>query len=113
MEDKPLLCISDLDSSMQYKIASAKRVKTKYGNRIILELESHKLFLPAKFEELTDEDLDNINKSQNYRVQYEPPYNLKFSQTEDEDSKAIYIEDDDDDLEVVSRSQLTNLRNMY
>lgn len=62
---KTLKKIGDLECNKEYKITSARVVKTKYGRRVIVKINDFDVFLPARYQEISDED---VNKLKNCRI---------------------------------------------
>lgn len=81
---KPFIKISSLEQHVAYKIYGARRLLTKFGERVVLELEKDQLFLPSRFDKLSDDVIDSINKEGNYHLTNQGPagssYDVVFSQ---------------------------------
>lgn len=60
---KPTLKVKDMMRGMRYKILGARKVTTKFGSRIVLDLEKHQLFLPSRYDRLSEEAVADLNKS--------------------------------------------------
>ena len=58
---KKALKINDLEYNEEYSIQRAARVKTMYGEKIMLELSNNVIFLPPKFNEIENSTLADIN----------------------------------------------------
>lgn len=67
-EEKAVEKLKDLKVGEKHKIISAKRVSTRYGPTILLELENAVTFLPKRFAEISKEDLENFNSGLYYVV---------------------------------------------
>lgn len=78
---KPTLKIKDMMRDMQYRILGARKVNTKFGNRVLLQLETHQLFLPARYEQLSEEAILDLNENK-YNIinkgQMLSTFNLEF-----------------------------------
>lgn len=60
---KEYVNIKTLNISEKYKIISFQRKKTEFGDRIVVELDNARVFLPQRFDSLiTNERLDEFNK---------------------------------------------------
>lgn len=83
---KPFVKISDLEQNVAFKISGAKRITTKFGERVVLELEKQQLFLPSRFDKLSPDVLDKLNMENNYYLTNQGPagssYDVVFSQQE-------------------------------
>lgn len=55
--DKKLIKLIDLELDVQYKIYSAKKTSTKFGDAILIELEDSKVFLPKRLTEVVVGDI--------------------------------------------------------
>lgn len=58
---KQRLSVKDMIPLEEYHITGAERVTTKYGETIVLELETSILYLPKRFNSLTDKDIDELS----------------------------------------------------
>lgn len=58
---KQTLCIKDMVDLEEYNITGAERVTTKYGEVIVLELGTNLLYLPKRFNSLTDKDVESFS----------------------------------------------------
>lgn len=61
LNQKSILKSSEMVTDYSYKILKARRVKTKFGNKVLLELENNILFLPARFNKISDEVITNLS----------------------------------------------------
>lgn len=81
---KAFIKIADLEQNVAHKIYGARRISTKFGERVVLELQKHQMFLPARFDKLTAEVLEKINIEGNFYLTNQGPagasYDLIFSQ---------------------------------
>lgn len=64
-----------MDDSMKYPILSAKRVPVKYGTQVQLELDNHIMFLPSRFNMLTDDEVKQFSSGK-FRLQRKGERNL-------------------------------------
>lgn len=60
-KEKKIINIKDL-SPVPQKIIRAFKCNTKYGRKVLLELEDGNVFLPTCYESLSDEDLEKMNR---------------------------------------------------
>lgn len=58
---KPVLKAADMVIAKEYGVVGAKRVNTKFGERVVIELLEHQLFLPAKYCKLDDAVIEALN----------------------------------------------------
>lgn len=83
---KPTTRPSALPINQKFLVLAAKRVKTPYGNAILVELEKEKIFLPSRFSEMMEEDLSYLNNGK-VQLSYSGRVNgmdlIDFSTTED------------------------------
>lgn len=70
---KPTIKLSEMVKNQPEKIVSAKRVKTKYGDRIVLELTDHQVFLPGAFAQISDLAITQLSYSGTYQLRYLGP----------------------------------------
>ena len=67
-----------------YRILHVRRADTKYGVRVVLELEENQLFLPTRYDDLSDNILKAMNEQKNFYLRnlgvIGKTYNLSFSQ---------------------------------
>lgn len=63
---KSVIKVRNLEPNQVYKILCTKRVKTKYGDAILCELEENVTFLPKRF----SEKIDNAKLGQMNRAPY-------------------------------------------
>lgn len=81
---KPFVKLGDLEQHVAHKIYAARRITTKFGERVVLELFKYQLFLPARFDNLSDDVINNINKEANYYLTNQGPvgasHDIVFSQ---------------------------------
>lgn len=62
-EFKQQIKASNLVSGQLYKINKIQRVKTKYGDAVLVDLEPGVLFLPKRYcSVITEENLEEVNK---------------------------------------------------
>lgn len=59
---KPILTIKDMIPNNPLKILSAKKVKTQYGERLVLELEKYQMYLPPRFVNISEATFNRINE---------------------------------------------------
>lgn len=58
---KTILHIKDMEESKEYLILNAKKITTKYGPTIKIELETHIMFLPPRYNFLSDDDVNELS----------------------------------------------------
>lgn len=58
---KTTLRLSSLEQGEKYPILSARRTTTKFGAAVVAYLKESKIFLPARFSALSDEELEFLN----------------------------------------------------
>lgn len=61
LNTRPRLSVKDLISLEEYHITGAERITTKYGETIVLELGTNILYLPKRFNSLSDKDIENLS----------------------------------------------------
>ncbi len=89
------LLLKNMEINKKYLIQSAKRHnKTRSGKIIIrLILEKHYIYLPKRFNSLTDDFLTEINNNKNYRIHscgpWKNTYNLVFTNHEQSNEDVI------------------------
>lgn len=55
---------SEIDPKVVYKVIAIKKVKTKYGESLLVETEDFVFFLPGRFiAHMSDDDIQKINTS--------------------------------------------------
>lgn len=59
---KQCLRLSDIPLNQQMRILKAERKDTMFGPKIMLEVEEHVLFLPKRYNELSDKALEAMGK---------------------------------------------------
>lgn len=78
---KPILKVKDMMRDIHYKVFGARRVNTKYGSRVVLQLEKNQLFLPARYEKLSEGAILDLNQNK-YNIvnkgQVLSTFNLEF-----------------------------------
>lgn len=86
---KPIKSLSEINPDT-YLIKNGERIRTIYGAKIVLEMESFKVFLPSKFNELSDEEIALFSgyflkvseTSRQPKIEFLPPaeekVNIKF-----------------------------------
>ena len=57
LNKKTLIHIKELKDSTKYTVKNAKRVTSKYGTTIQIELENNIMFLPNRYNTLSDDDI--------------------------------------------------------
>lgn len=106
---KPILSLNNMEIFKKYQILAARRQNTRYGEKILLELEDYSFFLPSKYNELKDEFLTRITTQQNFYVHKEDSDSgkLKFTQViensynNNNNTNNLNNNDDEDDDEDV------------
>lgn len=78
----PTMPIKDMGLNIKYDIKSAKMITTKFGNRIVLRIEapnfeSHNLFLPERFNGMSQDTLDAMNAGE-ITIQNQGPLGKSF-----------------------------------
>ena len=81
---KSLIHLKDLQLSKKYIVINAKRIETKYGFMIQIELENAFMFLPYRFNVLSDDDIHELTSGL-YYVYREGEKNLRLTQLEGSD----------------------------
>lgn len=61
LNDRQILSVKDMVPMEDYHITGAERITTKYGEAIILELGTNVLYLPKRFNSLSDKDVENLS----------------------------------------------------
>lgn len=51
---KPLLRLKDMELHREYRVINAAKPMTRFGPRIVLELEDYQLFLPERYSKLSE-----------------------------------------------------------
>lgn len=78
---KSILPIKEIPTTHKLKILAAVRKTTKFGERIMLELEHYVVFLPEKYNVITDNIIEDVNNGK-YKLQKdqkdENTYKVKF-----------------------------------
>lgn len=88
MVSKPYIKVSAMEFGRQYKVLNVSRCSTKFGAKVSLELEDVKIFLPCRYDKLSDAALQSINVDGNIYINNEGPnsnksFNLKFCRASD------------------------------
>lgn len=83
---KPILKVKEMIINKSYKVINARKCETKFGKRLVLDLEEYQLFMPSRFDRFTDEEaLEEINQRENLHITNKGEsgrtYNLEFSET--------------------------------
>lgn len=73
----PTLFVKDMELNLKYQIKSVKKIKTKYGDRVVLVIDvvglgPHQLFLPERFQEISQDTLDKMNTGGFYIINQGP-----------------------------------------
>lgn len=58
--EKNTISLKDLSMNVKYPILNCMRMFTKYGERIMLEIETNVIFLPQKYSKLTDDQIEDL-----------------------------------------------------
>lgn len=59
---KPIIKIQEMTVNQKYLIKSAEKLQTSYNEKVLLELEEVRVFLPDRYTKITDNALDDLNK---------------------------------------------------
>lgn len=62
-DEKPFRRINELELNKVYKLVAIKAVKTGFGRKIRVECEEFLVYLPARFDDLTDEEICSLRVS--------------------------------------------------
>lgn len=57
LNKKTLIHIKDLQEATKYEVKNAKRVTSKYGTTVQIELENNIMYLPNRYNALSDDDV--------------------------------------------------------
>lgn len=63
LQQKPTLKYKDIKIDQSYQLYDIKTVNTKFGRNILIELDKGVLFLPKRFQSLTEEDLEKMKST--------------------------------------------------
>lgn len=81
---KPYFKVCDMVQHSAYKIYGIRKIPTKYGDRVIVELQNNQMFLPARYGSLPVNVLEDIKQQDNFYVSNLGPigdsFNLVFAQ---------------------------------
>lgn len=81
---KPTMKISEMILNNPYQIYGIRRIATKYGPRVVAELQDVQIFLPMRYSSLPDDAMEDINSKGDFYVtnsgQNGKSFELKFSQ---------------------------------
>lgn len=58
--EKPLLRLDNMQVGMPYMVIGVREVSTRFGKKILLELEEHVMFLPDRYTELFTGEMLNF-----------------------------------------------------
>lgn len=128
-QSKGNLNLKDMVVNQPYEIFTVKRVDTQFGKRIVLELKDTILYLPPRYFQVSDEDINNLSGGSTYVInkgEKGSSFNLIFkhhnelSKDEkvriiesndggDDDNGDDYNDDDDDDGDDNVLTQLPQL----
>lgn len=61
LNKKSMIHAKDLELFKKYPITNAKRVTTKYGGTLLIDLENNIMYLPNRYNELSDEDIKELS----------------------------------------------------
>lgn len=81
LSSKSLIHIKDLETSKRYPVMNVQRVITKYGSTLKVELENNIIFLPNRYNSLTDEDINELSFG-GYQMYREGERNLILEEME-------------------------------
>lgn len=86
MVSKPYIKVSDMEFGRQYKVLNVSRCTTKFGPKVSLELEDARIFLPSRYDKITDAALEGLNMEGNLYITNEggngrKSFSLRFSRT--------------------------------
>lgn len=59
---KPTRKMADMEINTPYKIYSARRCLTKFGERVILDLGDYQMFLPPRYAKTTEQSINQLNE---------------------------------------------------
>lgn len=59
---KPLLKVKEMEPLKAYSILSCGKVSTRFGQRVVLELEDHQMFLPQRFNNISTNTIEKLNE---------------------------------------------------
>lgn len=92
---KPILSLKNMERYCAFKILNCKKVNTRYGNRLHLELEKFCIYLPERFTKISEESFQNLNEGGYYITNNGTigrMHNLLFSKSEeDEENSTSYF----------------------
>lgn len=78
------LSVKDMVPLEEYLITGAERITTKYGETVVIELGTSILYLPRRFNSLTDKEIEQLSKG-SYLI-------LKFPLRDDNDGYLYRLE---------------------
>lgn len=58
---KPIMKTTEIPINKKFKIIKALRVKTKFGEKVMIELDESVLFLPESYNALEDSTIEALN----------------------------------------------------
>lgn len=92
---KPFIKVSEMEFGRHYKVIKAARCSTKFGEKVTLEFENEKIFMPSRYDKLSDAALERINTGGEMYITNEgedgnQSYKLKFCRPENLPASAFY-----------------------
>lgn len=62
LPEKTILKFEDLEVGKSYIVHEIRGVNTRYGRKILLELDGHIIFLPQRFNVFDESEIQNLNQ---------------------------------------------------
>lgn len=71
---KPTVKLADLTVGEKYLIKNIKRITTQYGEAVVVDLEDKQVFLPKRYNKMTQANFNQITYYGSYYLTYLGPY---------------------------------------
>ena len=60
-DKKPIIKFDNLEINKRYRVFGIKIVNTKFGNKLLVETDMNKIFLPERFNIFDDNEIQQLN----------------------------------------------------
>ncbi|XP_055837277.1 uncharacterized protein LOC129919742 [Episyrphus balteatus] len=74
-EFNTLINIRELEQNHRYPIMGIKKVQTKFGEKLVVDLGGHDIFLPARYNKLSEKTIQSIHsQTATFCIIYKGPF---------------------------------------
>lgn len=106
-KSKPFVGCSELRTSKPYRVIKMFRKQTKFGLKPVIEMEEINVYLPIRYNDLTDEEMEGIGNGCFNLIRKVNETNKNFELELEE--IPIILHDDDDDFFIPNAQPFFNL----